>query len=89
MITSSISSKGKSTVAINLVATLSDSDNNVLLINCDLGGPVIQKFLKIYYDSSGMSTALAEIEKFDQCIIYLDDMRFDVVPLEPVPTNCS
>jgi capsular exopolysaccharide synthesis family protein len=87
VITSSISGEGKSTVAINLAIALANTDSRVLLIDCDLRRPALQKFLHIDSEAPGLTTALAGIEKIEQCIIHINEMRLDVVPSGPIPPN--
>ena len=87
VITSSIPHEGKTTVAINLAITFSNSGSHVLLIDCDLRKPSIEKFLNIDIAAPGLTNALAGFSKLDDCIIHLDELSLDVLPSGPVPPN--
>lgn len=87
VITSSIAGEGKSTVAINLAIAFAQNNNRVVLVDCDLRKPSLQKFLNIDNSALGLTTALAGLAKIEQCITHLTEMGIDVVTSGPVPPN--
>lgn len=88
IVTSSVPGEGKSTVAINMALTLVDSGNKVLLIDCDLRKPMIQKYLHLNkLKGSGLTNLLANTEKIEQSIIFLSDTGLNVITSGPIPPN--
>lgn len=87
VVTSSISKEGKSTVAINLAIALARPDSRVLLIDCDLRKPSLQKYLYIDSKAPGLTNALVGIAEVDQCIVHLYEKDIDVIPAGLVPPN--
>jgi len=87
-ITSTISSEGKTFIAINLATIIAMLDKKVLLVGLDLRKPRIHKVLEIG-NENGMSTYLSSNTDFNDIIFKTDIKNLYYVPSGPVPPNPS
>lgn len=87
LITSSLSSEGKSTLSINLAAALAKLDSTIL-VELDLRKPVLSKFLNLENEKGILNTV--EGESLDNCIQKLGDKAgFDVILSGGIPKEPS
>lgn len=88
IVTSSVPGEGKSSVAVNLALSLADSGSRVLLIDCDLRKPVVQRYLRLgNVKGYGLTNMLADTQKIKQGIIMLSDSGLNVIVSGPIPPN--
>ena len=87
VITSSIPKEGKSTVAVNLAVSLSNAGYRVLLVDCDLRSSALLGYLKIYHEVPGLTYALADKLKIEECILRLESLGVDFIPSGSLPAN--
>lgn len=59
MVTSSMSGEGKSTTAANLAIVFAESDKQILLVDCDMRRPTVNRTFKMA-NSSGLSNLLSD-----------------------------
>ncbi len=88
MVTSSVPSEGKTTVAINLAFALGQV-KKTLLIDADMRRPRIGKVLGGKNSSSmlGLSELVAGEAQLDKCIYPIADTKLHVLPAGRVPPN--
>jgi capsular exopolysaccharide synthesis family protein len=86
VVTSTISSEGKTFISINLAAITAMLDKRVLLIGLDLRKPRIDKVFEIDSDN-GMSTYLSGNCEFRDVIIPTHIQNLFYAPSGPIPPN--
>lgn len=85
VVTSSVPGEGKSTVAGNLAISLSEADNRVLVIDCDLRRPTIHKKFHLS-NARGLTNYL--VDKCDlKDIIQSFSPRVSVISAGTIPPN--
>jgi tyrosine-protein kinase Etk/Wzc len=89
MLTSSISSEGKSFISINLAVSLASSDKRVILVGLDLRKPSLHNRLEIS-NVRGVSNYLVGQKNLDDLIQPSGvHPKFDVLSCGPLPPNPS
>lgn len=85
VITAAQASEGKSTIAGNLAATLSDNGSRVVIIDCDLRKPAIHKRFNIT-NSIGLTDYLVGEHEFRDVVKVIDD-NLHIITAGDVPPN--
>lgn len=88
LITSCAPAEGKSTTAANLAITMSQSDQKVLLVDCDFRKPVIYRAFNLV-NSKGMTNILVEGVAYESLTnkTFVDNL--EVITSGPRPPNPS
>ncbi len=87
IITSSIPAEGKSFNSSNIAASMAESGKKVLLINCDMRKPTLQKIFRTHSDSGLVNILIGE-KTFDEVVRRnVMDLPLDVIFCGPVPPN--
>lgn len=88
VVTSSIPSEGKSTVAINLAIALSGSEGKVLLVDTDLRKPSLHRYLGLSSSKiGGVTNIISGSKKIDECIVHFNDIGINFLSSGPIPPN--
>lgn len=88
MVTSAMQSEGKSLTSLNLAISLAQTDQRVLLIDCDLRKPKLNRLLNVTA-VSGMSNLLMDSSRMDVTILSEDRLGIDVILSGDIPPNPS
>jgi tyrosine-protein kinase Etk/Wzc len=80
--------EGKTFTGLNLAAIISLLDKKVIIVDCDLRKPRINKIFDCD-NSIGVSTILSNQSGEDECIYSSGIKNIDIIPSGPVPPNPS
>jgi len=86
--TSSMPTEGKTTTSVNLAVTFAQTDNRVLLVDCDLRKPRINKFLKIR-EKTGLSSYLCGQASIEEVVVKTKYNNLFVMVAGIIPPNPS
>jgi capsular exopolysaccharide synthesis family protein len=86
LIASSVSKEGKSTVCINLAKTVAQTDNKVLVIDCDLRKPRIHRFYKAK-SKLGLTNYLIGQSSLEEVIKSTDTPNLSIIYSGIIPPN--
>jgi len=86
VVTSSGSGEGKSTVMSNLAITMAESGMKVILVDCDLRKPSINKKIGIT-NSVGLTNVLVQGVKKEECVVKTTVNNLFILTSGPIPPN--
>jgi polysaccharide biosynthesis transport protein len=86
LVTSSLAGEGKTTTAINIAITLSQTGDKVVLLDCDMRNPRVHRILDLK-NSAGMSTFLSGNSDLSSLIQQSQIPNLFVVPAGRIPPN--
>ena len=88
LVTSSTAGEGKTTTLCNLAATLADSGQKVVILDCDLRKPRIHKFFGIS-NQSGVTDILLKGDDYNNYTHESYHKNISIIPSGKIPTNPS
>jgi succinoglycan biosynthesis transport protein ExoP len=86
LVTSSVNSEGKSTVAMNLALAFAQSER-VLLLEADMRRPSVARNLNLDRSQPGLSELLAGHAGIDDCVAYLEEYNLHVLKTGLIPPD--
>lgn len=88
VITSSIPSEGKSSVAINLAVSIAETDKKVILLDCDFRKPALLRYLGVEkHEAKGVTDILAKPELLESAIVRFSDIGIHFLSSGIIPPN--
>lgn len=88
LVTSSVPEEGKTSIAVNLAITFSQTEK-VLLIDCDLRKPSIAKYLRLKDADIGLISVLSGERSLQSVLKKPDGIDMDVLPCGKPPASPS
>jgi capsular exopolysaccharide synthesis family protein len=88
VVTSSLPSEGKSTVALNIALALAEAEHNVVLVDGDLRRPMLDKYLNVV-GAVGFSTVLSGAASLPEALQKTRFPGLTVLASGPIPPNPS
>lgn len=89
LVTSAMQDESKTTTVINLARTLSGSGNTVVIVECDLRKPSLQKYLKLGKGTGGLSDVLSRQSDLNSAIIKKEKLGISAIHAGAIPANPS
>ena len=87
LVSSAQAGEGKTTLCINLAASLASSGGRVLLIDADLRRPSVWRYFDRPRESRGLVDVLTGQAGFDEACVYDDAKAITFIPAGRVPPN--
>ncbi len=86
LLTSAGPSEGKSTISANLALSIVQSDEEVVLVDCDLRKPVMHKVFSLD-NSKGLTSVLTDQVKVEDALQEIDVKGLQILTSGPLPPN--
>ena len=89
ILTSAIPGEGKSNTAINLAISLAEDNKSVVVVDCDLRKPSLNRYLKLGHNFKGVTDILTGNATVEDALIRFEDLKINVLVAGAVPPNPS
>jgi capsular exopolysaccharide synthesis family protein len=88
MVSSSVASEGKSTVAVNLAVSLAEGGHRVTIVEADLRRPRVTRYLGLV-EGAGLTSVLSGAADLDDVLQVHEDSTLSVLAAGSIPPNPS
>lgn len=88
LVTSSQQSEGKSITAVNLAISYAQTDQKVIILDCDLRRPKLSRLMQVFA-SAGLSNLLMNASLKDVAIVHTEIPNLDMISAGDIPPNPS
>lgn len=89
MLTSAIPGEGKSNTAINLAIALAEDNKSVVVVDCDLRKPSLNRYLRLGNNFPGVTDVLTGHVDIEEALVQFEDLKINVLTAGAVPPNPS
>lgn len=89
VITSALPEEGKTSVTLNLAASLSRNGKSVIVVECDMRKPGMDRQMELQGGSGGLSSVLTGAAELEDSICFTSHGNFHVLPAGTIPPNPS
>ena len=89
VLTSAIPGEGKSNTAINLAISLAEDHKSVVVVDCDLRKPSLNRYLRLGNNFKGVTDILTGNATVEDALIQFEDLGINVITAGTVPPNPS
>lgn len=89
ILTSAIPGEGKSNTAINLAIALAADGKSVVVVDCDLRKPSLNRYLKLGHNFKGVTDILTGNAAIEDALIQFEDIGIHAMVAGAVPPNPS
>lgn len=89
LLTSAIPGEGKSNTAINLAIALADDGKSVVVVDCDLRKPSLNRYLRLGNNFKGVTDIITGNADIEDALVQFEDLGICVLCAGAVPPNPS
>lgn len=89
LVTSSLESEGKSSIAVNLAISYAMEDKKVIIVDFDLRRPALDKYIGGASGGKGLMNVIAETASLEETITKSKVKGLDVLTSGPIPSDPS
>lgn len=89
IVASAIPGEGKSNTAINLAISLAEDNKSVVVVDCDLRKPSLNRYLKLGHNFRGITDIMTGNATLEDSLVCIEDLGIHVLVAGAIPPNPS